>query len=100
MVLQLCVRCNFNSSWSGSGVATAASHKLPYHTLCPAALQVDPLDDIDVINLELALADLSQIEKRMERLKKGEPLGPRISRELAVWAVGRGAPPKRHSMER
>jgi ribosome-binding ATPase YchF (GTP1/OBG family) len=35
-------------------------------------LQVDPLDDIDVINLELALADLAQIEKRMDRLKKGE----------------------------
>jgi hypothetical protein len=27
--------------------------------------------DIDVINLELALADLSVIEKRLERLKKG-----------------------------
>jgi obg-like ATPase 1 len=33
--------------------------------------KVDPLDDIDVINLELALADIAQIEKRMERLKKG-----------------------------
>lgn len=40
--------------------------------LCCALCQVDPLDDIDVINLELALADLGQIEKRMERLKKGE----------------------------
>ena len=38
-------------------------------------LQVNPLDDIDVINLELALADLGQIEKRMERLKKGEQPG-------------------------
>jgi hypothetical protein len=34
--------------------------------------KVDPLDDIDVINLELALADLSQIEKRLDRLRKGE----------------------------
>jgi len=34
--------------------------------------KVDPLDDIDVINLELALADLAQIEKRMDRLKKGK----------------------------
>lgn len=34
--------------------------------------QVDPLDDIDVINLELALADLEVISKRLERLKKGE----------------------------
>jgi obg-like ATPase 1 len=33
--------------------------------------KVDPLDDTDVINFELALADISQIEKRMDRLKKG-----------------------------
>ena len=32
---------------------------------------MDPLDDIDVINLELALSDLVQIEKRLERLGKG-----------------------------
>jgi len=31
---------------------------------------VDPLRDVEVINLELALADLSQLEKRRERLKK------------------------------
>lgn len=31
---------------------------------------VDPLRDIEVINLELALADLAQIEKRMERTRK------------------------------
>jgi GTP-binding protein YchF len=31
---------------------------------------VDPLRDAEVINLELALADLSQLEKRRERLKK------------------------------
>ncbi|MEW5317805.1 MAG: hypothetical protein WDW38_009074 [Sanguina aurantia] len=34
--------------------------------------KIDPLDDIDVINLELALADLTQIEKRLERLNKGK----------------------------
>ena len=33
--------------------------------------KVDPLDDTDVINFELALADVGQIEKRLERLKKG-----------------------------
>lgn len=33
--------------------------------------KINPLDDIDVINLELALADLAQIEKRLERLRKG-----------------------------
>ena len=31
---------------------------------------VDPIRDIEVINLELGLADLSQIERRRERLKK------------------------------
>jgi GTP-binding protein YchF len=31
---------------------------------------VDPLRDLDVINLELVLADLAQIERRIERLRK------------------------------
>jgi len=31
---------------------------------------VDPLRDAEIINLELALADVAQIEKRRERLKK------------------------------
>ena len=31
---------------------------------------VDPVRDIEIINLELSLADLTQIEKRLERLKK------------------------------
>ena len=29
------------------------------------------MEDIEVINLELALTDLAQIEKRLERLRKG-----------------------------
>ena len=29
---------------------------------------VDPLRDIDVINLELILADIAQIEKRLEKV--------------------------------
>lgn len=33
--------------------------------------QVDPVSDTDVINFELALADIGQIEKRQERLRKG-----------------------------
>ena len=32
--------------------------------------KVDPLSDISVINFELALADMAQIEKRLERLNK------------------------------
>ena len=31
---------------------------------------IDPLRDIEVINLELALADLSQIDKRIDRIRK------------------------------
>ena len=38
--------------------------------------KVDPLDDTDVINFELALADVTQIERRMERLKKGRAIKP------------------------
>ncbi|CAI5534292.1 unnamed protein product, partial [Closterium sp. Naga37s-1] len=45
---------------------------------------VNPTADIDVINLELALADLSQIEKRMERLSKSRSKDPQArSREEA-----------------
>jgi hypothetical protein len=32
--------------------------------------RVDPLDDLEVINTELALADLQSMEKRLERLRK------------------------------
>ncbi|KAH7860839.1 hypothetical protein Vadar_018614 [Vaccinium darrowii] len=34
--------------------------------------KVDPKSDIDVINLELVFSDMDQIEKRMDRLKKGK----------------------------
>ncbi|KAJ4726633.1 Obg-like ATPase 1 [Melia azedarach] len=34
--------------------------------------RVDPKSDIDVINLELVFSDLDQIEKRMDKLKKGK----------------------------
>lgn len=33
--------------------------------------KVDPAEDVETINFELALADVAQIEKRLERLKKG-----------------------------
>lgn len=32
--------------------------------------KVDPVADVETINLELGLADLGQIEKRMERVTK------------------------------
>ncbi|CAI5481974.1 unnamed protein product [Closterium sp. Yama58-4] len=45
---------------------------------------VNPTADMDVINLELALSDLSQIEKRMERLSKSRSKDPQArSREEA-----------------
>ncbi|KAJ9164426.1 hypothetical protein P3X46_024003 [Hevea brasiliensis] len=34
--------------------------------------KVDPKSDIDVINLELIFSDLDQIEKRLEKLRKGK----------------------------
>ncbi|XP_077221398.1 GTP-binding protein-like protein [Tasmannia lanceolata] len=34
--------------------------------------KIDPKSDIDIINLELVFSDLDQIEKRMEKLKKGK----------------------------
>lgn len=33
--------------------------------------KVDPVEDTDVINFELALSDITQIEKRLQRLEKG-----------------------------
>lgn len=38
--------------------------------------KVDPLDDTDTINFELVLADVGQVEKRLERLKKGRAKSP------------------------
>lgn len=61
---------------------------------------VDPLRDIEVINIELALADMSQVEKRLKRVKvsrgkEGEPsevsalekLLPALNDGLAARAV-------------
>ncbi|KAL8505348.1 hypothetical protein ACS0TY_016551 [Phlomoides rotata] len=38
--------------------------------------KVDPRSDIDVINLELVFADIDQVEKRLDRLKKGKAKDP------------------------
>jgi GTP-binding protein YchF len=63
---------------------------------------VDPLRDIEVIELELALADLAQVEKRRERLKKQLRTGKeaqledgaleRIQKVLEQGAPARSAP--------
>lgn len=52
--------------------------------------KVDPLDDTDVINFELALADITQIERRMERLKKGRVKGTEEAKRNEVEAVALG----------
>ncbi|KAG2424041.1 hypothetical protein HXX76_014863 [Chlamydomonas incerta] len=50
--------------------------------------KVDPLDDIDVINLELALADLEVISKRQERLRKGKKAADQAEKdELELAAL-------------
>jgi ribosome-binding ATPase YchF (GTP1/OBG family) len=43
---------------------------------------VDPLRDVEVINLELILADLSQIEKRLEKARKDKKTAPEELRAL------------------
>jgi GTP-binding protein YchF len=45
---------------------------------------VDPTRDIEVINLELALADLGQVEKRVERLRKQAKNSKEAAEELTV----------------
>ncbi|WP_204151954.1 redox-regulated ATPase YchF [Leptolyngbya sp. CCY15150] len=45
---------------------------------------IDPLRDIEVINLELALADLSQLEKRADRVRKQARSSKEAQAELAV----------------
>ncbi|WP_019503009.1 redox-regulated ATPase YchF [Pseudanabaena sp. PCC 6802] len=46
---------------------------------------VDPLRDIEIINLELALSDLAQVDRRLERSRKGARSGdPDAKLELAT----------------
>jgi GTP-binding protein YchF len=45
---------------------------------------VDPVRDIEVINLELALADLSQIERRIDRVRKQARTSKDAQAELAI----------------
>eukprot|EP01025_Chloroclados_australasicus_P001357 TRINITY_DN10367_c0_g4_i1.p1 TRINITY_DN10367_c0_g4~~TRINITY_DN10367_c0_g4_i1.p1 ORF type:complete len:437 (-),score=54.53 TRINITY_DN10367_c0_g4_i1:234-1463(-) len=50
--------------------------------------QLDPVEDVDVINFELILADVAQIERRMEKLKKGKA---RTKEEIAAAELEKGA---------
>jgi GTP-binding protein YchF len=49
---------------------------------------VDPVSDMETINLELALADAAQIEKRLERLTKGRS---KTKEEAALQEIEAGA---------
>ncbi|NLV16279.1 MAG: redox-regulated ATPase YchF [Syntrophomonadaceae bacterium] len=51
---------------------------------------LDPLRDLELVTYELLLADLDQIEKRLERMKKGKP-GKDHDTELALLAKCREA---------
>ncbi|KAK9809266.1 hypothetical protein WJX72_012416 [[Myrmecia] bisecta] len=50
--------------------------------------KVDPVDDADTINFELALADITQIEKRVDRLRKGRA---KTKEEQAANDIEKGA---------
>ena len=41
--------------------------------------RVDPVADAHLINTELALSDLGQVEKRMQRIKSGKPLKSKLA---------------------
>ncbi len=45
---------------------------------------VDPVRDIEVINLELALADLSQVERRIDRIRKQARSSKEAQTELTI----------------
>lgn len=45
---------------------------------------IDPVRDIEIINLELALADLSQVERRIERTRKQAKTSKEAQFELGV----------------
>jgi len=45
---------------------------------------VDPIRDIEVINLELALADLTQVERRIDRVRKQAKNNKEAAEELTI----------------
>lgn len=47
--------------------------------------KVDPADDAEVINFELALSDVAQIEKRMDKLKKGKKTKEEAAKGEVYW---------------
>ncbi len=49
---------------------------------------VDPIRDIEIINLELVLADISQVEKRIEKCKRDKK-GGNAKSEVELQALTR-----------
>jgi len=50
---------------------------------------VDPLRDIDVINMELALSDMAQIERRLEKCAKDSKYKASANAKMEVGALER-----------
>ena len=46
--------------------------------------KIDPASDIETINIELALADLASLDKRVERAEKASRMGKEAQKEAAV----------------
>lgn len=46
--------------------------------------KVDPANDVAVINFELALSDLAQVERRLEKLKRARPSTPEQTKENEI----------------
>jgi len=65
---------------------------------------VDPVRDMEVINLELALADLAQLERRIDRVRKTARADKQAQAELGVLeqllpALNQGQPARLISLE-
>ncbi|MFM7221418.1 MAG: redox-regulated ATPase YchF [Nodosilinea sp.] len=65
---------------------------------------VDPVRDMEVINLELALADLAQLERRIDRVRKSARADKQAQAELVVLeqllpALNQGQPARLISLE-
>ena len=70
------MRCNHTHStllwrWRGSFYSSQIDKfSIPIGKVIHVDGRVDPIEDIATINFELAISDLLQVERRIERLKK------------------------------
>lgn len=63
---------------------------------------IDPVRDAELINLELALADLSQVEKRIERVRKDKKSDPieLSALEKVIVFLSNGEPARKATLEK